>query len=122
MAKTIHSTRLRKVVDNAIDVSSTQDVLICCPFEAGGGIDKQYIFRLAALLEHQNASRNAGAVEDVCRQADYAIKPVAIFDQVLPDVPLSSATEKARRAEGSPPSFRCHPDDEACAGQRQSRP
>jgi hypothetical protein len=65
-----------KRVDDAVDVLLAQAVLVAVLEEALAGVDHEHA--LAAdrifLVEHQDAGRYAGAVEEVGGQADDALE------------------------------------------------
>ena len=81
--------------DDALDVLGAELVLIAHLFKALTGVDEDDVVGILSLLfQHQNAGGDAGAVEDVGREADDGIEVIAIFDEVAADVPLGTATEE----------------------------
>ena len=76
----------------------------------------------AAFLEDQNAGGDAGAVEDIGRQADDGIEPVLLLNQVAANMRPPPRRERARRGAGPPPWCRCRPGGRAYAAQRQNPP
>ncbi len=66
-------------VDDLGDVFRAQLVLLFALHKMLGGVDKEHVVGLLALLEHENADRDAGGVEEVRRQADDGVD-VAVFE------------------------------------------
>ena len=60
-------------------------------FKALAGVDEEDVVGIVALLlEHQDAGRDTGPKEDICREADDGIEVVAILDEVSADVPSAA--------------------------------
>jgi len=78
-----------------VDVLRAQAVLVAVLDEALRGIDQEDALpRVRVLLvEHENARRNACAVEEVWRQADDPLH-VPAPDDLAPDHPLGAAAEE----------------------------
>ncbi|MNG36329.1 hypothetical protein D3C84_1233270 [compost metagenome] len=60
-------------VENLVDVFGQQPILTLAVFEVLGSVDEQHVIGLFALLQHQNAYRNASREEQVGRQADHRV-------------------------------------------------
>ena len=80
-------------IDDALDVTGAQVVVLALLDEALGGIDEQHVIAVTFLLEHHDDGRDTGAVEDVGRQADNGIDVVG-FDEIATDVGLRATTEQ----------------------------
>ena len=64
------------------------------PFsKCSAGVDEQHVVRLLALLQHEDADRDAGGVEQVGGQADDGVD-VAVLEQLGADAFLRAATEQ----------------------------
>ena len=73
--------------------SSSQLVLAFAFLEVLGGVDEEHVVRLLALLQHQDADRDAGGVEEVGGQADDGVD-VAVLEQLGADAFFGAATEE----------------------------
>jgi hypothetical protein len=84
-----------KGVDDAVDVLLAQAVLVTVLEEALAGVDHENAFarRGIFLVEHQDAGGNAGAEEEVGRQADDAFED-ARADELLADDGLGIAAKQ----------------------------
>ena len=78
-----------------MDVLGAQAVLVAVLDEALAGIDHEDAFapRRAGLVQHDDAGGNAGAVEQVGRQADDAFD-IALLDDAGADVRLRATSEQ----------------------------
>ena len=68
-------------------------VLALALHEVLGGVDEEHVVGLLALLEHEDADRDAGGVEEVRGQADHGVD-VAVLEQFGSDAFLRSASEE----------------------------
>jgi len=82
-------------VDDAVNVLVAQAVLVAVLHEAFAGVDHEDASAGGGMLlvEHQDAGRDAGAIEQVGRQADDALD-VAAADDILADGCLGVAAEE----------------------------
>ena len=80
-------------VDDLLDVLLAQLVLAFAFHEVLGGVNEEDVVGLLALLEHEDADRDAGGVEEVRGQADDGIN-VAVLEQLGADAFLGTATEE----------------------------
>ena len=62
-------------------------------------VDEQHVVGLLALLQHQDAHRDAGGIKQVRWQANHGVD-VAVFQQLGLDAFFGAATETARRGAG----------------------
>ena len=70
-----------------------EPVLVLAVLVLAAGVDEQHVGGLLALVEDQDRGRNAGAEEQVGRQADDGIEQV-LLDQLLADLALRAAAEQ----------------------------
>jgi hypothetical protein len=70
-----------------------QLVLALAFHEVLGGVDEEHVVGLLALLEHEDADRDAGGVEEVRGQADDGVD-VAVLEQLGADAFLGTAPEE----------------------------
>jgi CRISPR/Cas system-associated endonuclease Cas1 len=82
-------------VHDLVDVFRAQMVLRLAFAVFAVGVDEQHVVAggRACLVEHQNAGRNAGAVEQVAGQADHGFQ-VAAVDEVFARLALFAAAEQ----------------------------
>ena len=80
-------------LDDLVDVLFRQLVLALAFLEMLGGVDEEHVVRLLAFLQHEDAHRDAGGVEQVGGQADDRVD-VAILQQLGADALLRAATEQ----------------------------
>src|SRR3546814_3612108 len=82
-------------INDALDVLVAQLVLPLSLREVlrAASVDEQHIVRLLALLEHQDADRDAGGIEQVGRQANHGVY-VAVLEQLGADVRFLAAAEQ----------------------------
>ncbi len=80
-------------VDDLVDVRLRESVLAFAFLEVLGGVDEEHVVRLLALLEHQDADRDACGVEEIRGQADDGVD-VAVFEQLGADALLRTATKE----------------------------
>ena len=73
--------------------SSRELVLAFAFHEVLGGVDEEHVVGLLALLEHEDADRDAGGVEQVGGQADDGVD-VAVLEQLGADAFFGTATEE----------------------------
>lgn len=94
----IFATAIR--VDDLVDVLFGELVLVLAFDEFLACIDEQDVLCVPVLFEHENASGDSGAVEQVRRQADHGIEIVALglrgirFDERLANLGFGSPTEQ----------------------------
>ena len=79
--------------------SSRQLVLPLALLEVLGGVDEQHVVRLLALLQHEDADRDAGGIEQVRRQADHGVD-VPVLQQLACGCAPPRRRGTARRAAG----------------------
>lgn len=79
--------------DDLGDVLLGQLVLALALQEMLGGVDEQHVVGLFALLQHEDANRDAGRIEQVRRQADHGVD-VPVFQQFLAYALLCPAAEE----------------------------
>ena len=81
--------------DDSGNIAVPQDILVLPFFIVAfpGCINKQHIVPGTAFPEDQDASRNTGAVKQICRQTDHSIQQVH-FNQLLADFSLAGATKQ----------------------------
>ncbi len=79
--------------DDLGDVLVRQLVLAFAFGEMLGGVDEEHVVGLLAFLEHEDADRDAGGVEEVRGQADDGVD-VAVVEQLGADAFFGSATEE----------------------------
>ena len=86
---------MREGVDDAVDVLLAQAVLVAVLDEALGGVDHEHALARGGVLlvEHQDAGRDAGAVEEVGGQADDALEDAGA-DELLADHGLGIAAKE----------------------------
>ncbi len=75
------------------DVLLAELILPFALIELIGCINEQNIIRLLALLEHENADRDARGIEEIGWQADYGID-MAVFQQLGADAFFCTATKE----------------------------
>ena len=80
-------------VDDLGDVLVRELVLAFAFHEVLGGVDEEHVVGLLALLEHEDADRDAGGVEQVRGQADDGVD-VAVLEQLGADAFLGAAPEQ----------------------------
>ena len=82
-------------VDDAVHVLRAQPVLVAVLDEAPAGVDHEDAFaaRTSRLVQHHDAGRNAGAVEQVGRQT-HQRQDHALLHQLLADGAFSAAAEQ----------------------------
>jgi hypothetical protein len=73
--------------------ASRSTVLVLAGLEVAAGVDEQHLVVGLVLAEDQHGGGDAGAVEQLGRQADHGIEQV-LLDQLLADAPLGRATEQ----------------------------
>ena len=61
--------------------------------EVLGGVDEEHVVRLLALLQHQDADRDAGGIEQIRGQADDGVD-VAVLQQLGADALFGAAAEQ----------------------------
>src|SRR5262245_37711266 len=76
-----------------MDILVSQPVLVSIFDEALRGVDHENGLLVVGLVEHNDASRDAGAVEQVSGQSDNA-PDYSALNEVLADCPLSIAAEE----------------------------
>ncbi len=79
--------------DDLGNVFFRQLVLAFAFHEVLGGVDEEYVVGLLALLQDEDAHRDAGGVEQVRGQADDGVD-MAVLEQLLSDACLGSAAEE----------------------------
>jgi hypothetical protein len=95
-------------VDDPGDVLRAQLVLALAFHEMLSGVDEEYVVGLLALLEHEDADRDAGGVEEIRRQADDGVD-VAVLEQLGADAfsaPPRKSTPCGRMIAITPSSLR----------------
>jgi hypothetical protein len=80
-------------LDDLFDVLVAKDVLAFAFLEVLGGVDEEDVVRLLALLQHEDADRNARGVEEIRGQADDGVN-VAVLEQLSADAFLGAATKE----------------------------
>src|SRR5690606_897661 len=78
---------------NFADIVVAEQVLVFSGFKVAAGVDKHHAVVAFVFLKNQNRRRNAGAVEQFFRQADYGIEQV-FFDQLLTDFAFAGTPEQ----------------------------
>ena len=86
-------------LDDSVDVLVGELVLPLAFDELLAGVDEQDIIRLLALLEDEDADRDARRIEQVRGQADDGVD-MPVLEQLGADALLDAAAERARRAAG----------------------
>ena len=111
-------------VDDPVDVLLAQAVLVAVLDEALGGVDHEHALagRRVLLVEHQDASWNARAIEQVGGQADDAFQDPRNRHELPANRCLGHRRETARRAAGCRLPCQCSSSRERCAADRRSRP
>lgn len=95
MAEFLDALPLPVGADDALDVLGAEVVVLSNFLKPLAGVDEEDVVGvLPLLLQHQNAGGDAGAVEDIGRQADDGVEPVAVLNQVAADVSLGGAAEE----------------------------
>ena len=80
-------------VDYLLNMLRTQFVLGLDLLELLAGIyEEDVVAFLAAFLHHEDAGRDAGAVEDVGRKSDYRVNVVLLLNEELTDLAFSCST------------------------------
>ena len=93
-------------VDDLVDMIRRQDILALALLEVLGGVDEEHVIRFLALLQHENADRNARREEEVGGQTDNRVD-IAVLEQLRADALLRAAPEKnAVRQDDSHDAFR----------------
>ena len=80
-------------VDDFLDMLVSKIVLSLPFLEMPGCVDEQDIIGLLALLQNEDADRNAGRVEQVRRQADNGVD-VPVVEQLVADPRFAAATKQ----------------------------
>ena len=90
-----------KHIHDFVDVLTAQAILIAILHKAPTGVHHEDARALGRpfLVQHNDAGGNAGAVEQVRRQADDPLY-VALAHQVLPDAGLGIAPEQHPMGQG----------------------
>ncbi len=80
-------------IDDLVDVLGQERVLALPRLIMLGRVDEQHIIGALALLEYQDADRNAGRVEQFRRQADHGVD-IAVLQQFCADPLIRPAPEQ----------------------------
>jgi hypothetical protein len=80
-------------LDDLGDMLGLELVLLFAFLEVLGGIDEQHVVGLLALLERQDAHRDAGGVEEIGGQANDGIN-VVVLERIGADIFLGTAPEQ----------------------------
>ena len=109
MAKMGHFLTLSVHIHNAVDVGSSQFIIIGDLHKLLGSVDKEHLVILLALAQHHDAGGNGGTVKEVGRQLDDAIHKVVIH-QVLANLLLrTTPIHNAREANDGRRTIGCQP-------------
>jgi hypothetical protein len=73
---------------------SSELVLAFAFLEVLGGVDEEHVVRLLAFLEHEDADRDAGGVEQVGGQADDRVDVAVVLEQLGADAFFRAAAEE----------------------------
>ena len=100
----IGSNLLVKSRDDPVNITLAQTVLVAVLYVSTAGINHKDALSVCSTLfvNHENTSSNAGAVEQVCREADDTLDPV-LLDNCLSDggLGISSEQNTMRKDNGS---------------------
>ena len=80
-------------VGDPLDVGGPELVVLSDFHKALGRVNEQHVVAVAALFEHHDDGWDAGAEEDIGRQANDRVD-VVLFDQVLSDRLFQTTTEQ----------------------------
>jgi len=80
-------------VDDLGNVLAAELVLALSFLKVLCGVDEQHVIGFFALLEHQDAHRDARGVEEICGQADHGVD-VTVVEQLSADALFGAATEE----------------------------